>query len=437
MKVTRADEYWGVPERGDSSRTSAPLSRAEIADLVKGPRIPSGSLYHAAVPGKNTPGLRQPTPQPKGAAEVDDPSLTPGAGDILRGLPNATDIGNTLYQGGPSGTDGTPERWPGRLPGDKVLDAADEVGDGFAKSIDKKLPKPDPKKEKTARRRRYAAAPDPNDLYGTGKTLGTHDAEVHNDSQGQGWLVKHPRFDESWPAPLDTGTAALQQRSGLATPEIHEVNMNGVPTPVHKMIPGAKDAFPGKRFDHSQLSPQDVMTLQKHNVFDWLISNHDAHPGQFMRDPQSGELVGIDKGQAFRYFGQDKLSPNFHPNKSYHETEPIYNTMWRNFGNGQGHMHDPRSGELGLYINNLQSMPDEEFQSYLRPYAEQAAQYGKLGTGGGLGQPGHITPNDPDSFLAAATARKNNLSNDFANYYTQALAKRQGAGSKVGRRVYR
>jgi hypothetical protein len=403
-------------------------------------------------------------------------------------------LGNALYQGGPSGTDGTPERWPGRLPGDKVLDAADEIGDGMAKGIDKKvksqLPKPE---KKVARRRyaergsehdecqdcgyargfhddpkfflpcgrgfveknwnpdkkqdpfdprimgasrRYAAAPEPNDLYPSGKYLGTHDAEVHGDSQGQNWLVKHPRFDESWPAPLDTGTAALQQRSGLTTPEIHEVNMNGVPTPVHKMIPGAQDAFPGKRFNHDQLSSQDIMTLQKHNVFDWLISNHDAHPGQFMRDSQSGELVGIDKGQAFRYFGQDKLSPNFHPNKNYGETEPIYNTMWRNFGNGQGHMHDPRSGELGLYINNLQSMPDEEFQSYLRPYAEQAAQYGKLGTGGGLGQPGHITPNDPDSFLAAATARKNNLGNDFANYYTQALSKRQGAGSKVGR-VYR
>jgi hypothetical protein len=424
MKVTRANEYWGVPEVGDSHRTATPMSAAEVADLIRGPRIPTGSLHWAAAPGKvKTPG------------EVDDPSIVPGAGDIRSALPSATELGNTLYQGGPSGTDGTPERWPGRLPGDKVLDAADEIGDGFAKKVDKKIDDLKPEKKKEARRR-YAEAPDPNDLYPSGKTLGTHEAEVHNDSQGQNWLVKHPRFEEHWPAPLDTGTAALQQRSGLTTPEIHSVDINGVPTPVHKMFPSAKDAFPGKRFNHDQLSPQDIMTLQKHNVFDWLISNHDAHPGQFMRDSQSGELVGIDKGQAFRYFGQDKLSPNFHPNKNYGETEPIYNTMWRNFGNGQGHMHDPRSGELGLYINNLQSMPDEEFQSYLRPYAEAASQYGKLGTGGGLGQPGHITPNDPDSFLAAATARKNNLGNDFANYYTQALAKRQGAGSKVGR-VYR
>jgi hypothetical protein len=305
-----------------------------------------------------------------------------------------------------------------------------QIGRGWTNDVWKDRAKFE--KFRKARRRYAEVPPSPDDLFPTGEqTDSTHDAVVHADkSNRQQWLVKHPRFQEHWPAALDVGTAAIQQRSGLVTPEIHSIEMRGVPTPVHKMVPGATKAFPGKYFNHDQLSSQDIMTLQKHNVLDWMLSNHDAHPGQFIRDPQSGELVGIDKGQAFRYFGKDKLSPNYHPNKSYGETEPIYNTMWRNFGNGQGHMHDPRSGELGLYINNLQSMPDEEFQSHLRPYAESAAGYGKLATG-------TATPNDPDAFLAAATARKNNLSNDFANYYTQALAKRQGAGSKVGRRVYR
>lgn len=419
MKVTRAGDYWSAP-REEPRRT--PVSNADLANLIKGPSIPTGSLRWAD----------------KGAAEVDDPSLP-------RPFQRATSEVEMLERnfgsdGGNSATDGTPERWPGVLPGEKILNATGDIGESAIdrlKKIPTPKPKPDPKTTpapKTARRRRYAMpAPNPQDLQPTYEDTGsTHGAGMFQDGGGQKWLVKHPPGGEGWPAPLDTGTAALQQRSGLTTPEIYQIDMDGVPTSVHKMMPGAKNAFPGKRFDHASLSDQDIMTLQKHNVLDWLTSNHDAHPGQFIRTPE-GELVGIDKGQSYRYFGSDKLSPKFHPNADYGETEPMYNTMWRNFSQGKGHMNDPRSGELGDYINGLQSMPDEEFHSYLRPYAEQAALVGKLGTGGGLGQPGHIQANDVESFLAAASERKNNLGRDFGSLYEKALSRQQGAGARVGR----
>lgn len=334
-------------------------------------------------------------------------------------------------EGGSSANDGSPERWPIILPGDKLLNAGENVLDTGKDMLLSTLP------GKKAGRR-FVAAPDPYDLRLTSEmTDSNHDTEVHADSSGQRWLVKHPRDAEHWPAPLDIATAHIQQRAGLPTPEIHSVDMNGVPTPVHKMIPGVQKAFPGKHFDHASMSPEDIMTLQKHNVLDWMLSNHDAHPGQFIRDPQ-GQLIGIDKGQAFRYFGKDRLDPDYHPNATYFEKEPIYNTMWRNFSRGQGHMNDPRTGELGQFVQRLQSMPDEEFQQILRPYAETVAQYGKLGGGGGgkgpMLLPG-LRPNDPDSFLEHATARKNNLMNDFGDYYDRmAGQQRQFVGHR--RRVY-
>ena len=405
MKVTRAGDYWNTP----AATNAPPVSRRELESLIRGPQIPQGSLRWAD----------------KGAAEVDDPSMSStlqrATNDVHRIERN---LGN---DGGNSATDGTPERWPAVLPGEKIKNTLKDIGNGVIDAVDTKAK---PAAKPTARRRRHAmAAPDPYDLQPTYESTGsTHGAQMYQDGGGQKWLVKHPPGGESWPAPLDTGTAALQQRSGLTTPEIHQIDMDGVPTAVHKMMPGAKDAFPGKRFDHSSLSDQDIMTLQKHNVLDWLTSNHDAHPGQFIRTPE-GELVGIDKGQSYRYFGADKLSPKFHPNADYGEIEPMYNTMWRNFSQGRGNMNDPREGELGDYINSLQSMPDEEFDGYLRPYAEQAALAGKLGTGGGLGQPGHIRPNDVDSFLAAARQRKNSLGQDFGSLYEKALARQQGASS--------
>lgn len=412
MKVTRANEYWGVPDNQSPHRVAAPMSQAEIEELLRGPRIHEGLLRWA----------EDTTKAPKGAAEVDDPSRPSEPGMVQRMVPDIKRLEHNLGggDGGASPSDGSPERWPIILPGDKLMNAGEDLIDTGMDALDripaKKNPAKAPAKEA---RRRYAAAPDPYDLQPTGKYLGTHDAQVHNDSSGQQWLVKPPAWDESWPAPLDIATAQLQQRAGLPTPEIHQVNMDGIPTAVHKMMPGARDAFPGKRFDHANASPEDIMALQKHNVLDWMISNHDAHPGQFIRDPQTGGLVGIDKGQAFKHMGVDKLDPGFHPNAAFGETEPIYNTMWRNFSQGRGHMNDPRTGELGQFIQNLQSMPDEELHGILRPYAEQAAMAGKLGTGGGggLGKPANITANDPDSFLAAVSERKNNLMNDFGNYY--------------------
>jgi len=420
MKVTRANEYWGIPEDTPQRTAATPLSRDQIEDLLRGPRVYAGMLHFAE--------------------DAEDPSLTDKTRSLIpKVVPHIQrlehDLGN---EGGSSPNDGTPERWPVILPGDKLMSAGGSLADTGLDVLESKTPKRDSEK-KVGRRYRYAAAPDPNDLTPTGEyNASTHGAKTTADSTGQRWLVKPPRDNEHWPAALDVATAQLQQRAGLATPEIHSVNMRGVPTPVHKMIPGAEDAFPGKRFDHASASPEDIMELQKHNIFDWMISNHDAHPGQFIRDPQ-GQLMGIDKGQAYRYFGADKLDPNFHPNGpepfGYYEEPPIYSNMWKNFASGKGHMNNPTEGELGQFLQNLQSIPDDEFKEILRPYASLTAQVGKLGTGGGLGQPGHIRANDPDSFLEHATRRKNNLGSDFANLYQQALGRR-GQQHVGRRRVY-
>lgn len=422
MKVTRANEYWGVPE--DFTRqAAAPLSAREMDELLGGPRIHAGLLRWADKPG----------------GEVEDPSVSDDMRQRIRPVvPDLQrlehDLGN---DGGASPNDGTPERWPIIMPGDKLLNAGGDVADMGLHALESRGGGEKSEKKAARRIRRFAAAPDPYDLQPTSEmTDSNHDTEVHADSAGQRWLVKHPRDAEHWPAALDLATANIQQRSGLTTPEIHSVDMDGVPTPVHKMIPGAQKAFPGKRFDHASMSPEDIMTLQKHNVLDWMMSNHDGHPGQFIRDPQ-GQLVGIDKGQGFRYFGKDRLDPDYHPNANYFETEPIYNTMWRNFSQGRGHMNDPRTGELGQFVQNLQSMPDEEYKQTLRPYAETVAQYGKLGGGGGgegpMLLPG-LRPNDPESFLEHATARKNNLMNDFGDYYDRMAGQQQRVGRR--RRAY-
>lgn len=261
----------------------------------------------------------------------------------------------------------------------------------------------------------------PTALMPTGEYLGTHGAQVHTDAAGSRWLVKP---QEDFMNHLDVGTAALSQAAGLTTPETHLVDTPDGMASAQRML-DSRPAFSG-RFDPSRLTPADRLSLQKQHALDWMLSNHDAHPGQFLRTTD-GQLVGIDKGQAYRYFGRDKLDSGFHPNEYYGEREPVYNTMWRDYARGGGEMADPRTGELGQFINRLQSLPDEQVRSTLRPYAQAAAATGKLmGTGGG--QPGltpqTLRPNDPEAFLDAVISRKNSLANDFGALYDRTTAAR-------------
>lgn len=259
--------------------------------------------------------------------------------------------------------------------------------------------------------RRTAAAPP--SLTPTGQYLdGVSRPQVYNDSDGGRWLGKKGPKGRDFPAQLDVATSSIQQRAGLPAAETHLMDIDGGPASVQKMF-DADPAFPDNRVDLQSMDPSDVLELQKHMALDWMLSNHDAHSGNFLRDRNTGGLVGIDKGQAFKYFGQDSLSPSFGNdiNPPLHPNRPVYSTMLDQFARGQGQLHDPRSGDYGDFINSLQSIPDDEYRSYLAPYAESAAGVGKLSTG------------DPQAFLDAAVARKNSLSDDLGSLYDTVRAR--------------
>jgi hypothetical protein len=296
-----------------------------------------------------------------------------------------------------------------------------------------------------------AAGPDPDTLQSLHKTVGTHDSQLMVDPQGK-WLIKKPNKGNEFAVPLDVATAQLQAHSGLDSPETYAVPMHDKRTNERymasavKWIPGSSQAF--KKLPHlHEVSPQDKLELQKHHALDWLLANYDANVGNFMRNPQ-GKLVGIDKGQAFKYFGQDRLDHNFRP--IYYGPEPIHNKLWREFAHGKpGEMLDPRQGELGDYVKNLQGMPDWKLRSMFSPFAHAAANAGMLATGSyssggfgpqdpldphrGLSEP-TIAPNDPGKFLDALVARKNNLSQDLGDFYDKAAAERKISqlGPKLG-----
>lgn len=285
---------------------------------------------------------------------------------------------------------------------------------------------------------RLAAPPDPALLKSMHQQLGSHGAKVYSDPQGQ-WLLKRPPPGAEFMAPLDEATAHLQHRAGLAAPEIHTIPFKGTDTTAVKMIPGAQQAW-DKPPHLGDVHPNDLSTLQKHQALDWLISNHDGHVGNFMRGPD-GQLMGIDKGQAFKYFGRDRLDYNFHPN--FYAREPVYNNLWREWAAGSpGDMGDPRAKhtDLGQFVSRLQEIPDSDLKNMFRPYAHAAAERGLLANivdddpRRQLGEP-TMAPNDPETFLEAMAKRKNNLANDLGALYDRAYAQRHQAISNSPRKL--
>lgn len=260
----------------------------------------------------------------------------------------------------------------------------------------------------------------PNVLASTGQVLGTHGATVYTDSQSQKWLVKGPKNpNDQFLVTLDAASAELQAKSGLTTPAMYIMTVGGKRQSVQYMFPGSKSAFPSG-VDLSTINEPDLLTIQKHHALDWLMGNHDSHAGQFIRTG-SGEIVGIDKGQAFKYFTGDKLDWNYHPNVKHGTPEPIYNTLFRQYAEGKpGQLLNPSGGELADYIQGLQAIPDKEIRNLFRPYAEGAVKQGKL-----LVEANGSTPtNNVDAFLDAVVARKNSLGTDLSAYYVKAVAKR-------------
>lgn len=245
---------------------------------------------------------------------------------------------------------------------------------------------------------------------------GSHGMQVMQDHQGD-WSFKQPKASLAFTVPLEAAASTLQRKMGLDAPESYAIEHNGAPAVVSKWYPNSTQAFhkPPRLTD---LSPDDHMTIQKNHALDWLIGNHDSHVGNWMRT-EDGKLVSIDKGQAGKYFGHDRLDPQFHPN--YYAREPIYNQLWRDHAQGRGQMHDPRSGELGQFVKQVQSIPDDELKGMFRPYAQAAAKSGLLLAPDGdpareLG-PRTVPANDPEAFLHALVQRKNNLHNDLGEYH--------------------
>jgi SPP1 gp7 family putative phage head morphogenesis protein len=269
----------------------------------------------------------------------------------------------------------------------------------------------------------------------TGERLtgGAHAKTTYQADDGSLWLFKPVQPGEEFLAELDVATSILQKRSGLAAPDTYIVDIGGKTGSIQRVF-GTADTRRAKfrqgPFDPTKLSAQDTLDLQTHHAFDWMVSNHDGHADQFIRLSGSMDPIAIDKGQSYKFFGKDRIDPDYSPNSNV-GVDSVYNVMHRAQSKGDldyfvdmgdlPRTHtgapdtfamEPEQVEFYNRMKAMQDIPDDEFRAILRPYAVGAHRRGVLAGG------------DVEAFLDAAVARKNGLVDDVRGLHKRLAANR-------------
>lgn len=160
---------------------------------------------------------------------------------------------------------------------------------------------------------------------------GSKPKEIWTDEFGKEYLFKPVQAGKSYLADAEIfGGKIAQLVNPELSPAIFPMTLNDRYGSLQQFLPSEGDI---SNTPVENLSWADIRQLMRHHVVDYLVSNHDGHAKQFLRSEHG--ILGIDKGQAFKYFGKDKLALDYHPNEAHGEQEPIYNKLWRAFKEGK------------------------------------------------------------------------------------------------------
>lgn len=244
--------------------------------------------------------------------------------------------------------------------------------------------------------------PNPADTFtkvGEANIGGTKAKEFWDDGLGNRWLFKPAQANAPF---IPYGEQAAAQVGALVKPSTIEVRaktLGGKFGSIQRFEKGSQD-FHGTPQGQNPvlLSAAQRAQIQTEHVIDWAVSNHDAHAGNFIVNAD-GQIVGIDKGQAGKHLGQDKLSVDYHPNAAYGEKPPYYNGFWKAARDGK---IDPDLSHTYDAIAKLQAIPDTQYREMWRPYAEERFKGDKAGA---------------DAFLNKVLARKASLKDDFDAFF--------------------
>jgi hypothetical protein len=240
---------------------------------------------------------------------------------------------------------------------------------------------------------------------GSGAHLGgAKPKDIYSDKSGKKYLFKPAA--EPWRRAVQQAVSDLS--SMIVSPaEFVPVKADHAGT-LQPLVPNATPLI-GKA--PKSLTPAQKSGVQRERLLDWVFGNHDSHGNNMIL---SGDTVlGVDKEQAFKHLGSDKLDVDYHPNAEFGEKPPYYNQFYKDYADKK---IDLNLNELLPYIKKIESIPDSTWETVVQPYVEGLAK---------------DTPNAGVKWKQKLTKqileRKNNVRKDFEQFFSE-LRKKRGEG---------
>jgi hypothetical protein len=247
---------------------------------------------------------------------------------------------------------------------------------------------------------------------------GAHSKYIMEAGDGHKYLFKPYNSAETHRVWADIIAAKVAKIVGLPTAEVGSkpvtievpIGMGGsyqgteATGSVQKIIEGHKANSIAHYVDNEfQHCPQHVIQqLQREHVLDWLIGNNDAHKNQFLVD-KNGDIIGVDKGQAFKFYKDDVLSLSWDPSNNIQAGhEQVYNVLLKAAKKGKVKVD---FGVVHQFITeNMSNLKSIDLAAMVHPYAAHSVEWA----------------DKVNKLQNLATKRLANISSDFKKLYASA-----------------
>lgn len=256
--------------------------------------------------------------------------------------------------------------------------------------------------------------------WGTGTTFsaGSHESTLHTGPDGGQWMFKPDKSANGARAHAEAAANTICRRVGIASVQVEVVDIGGRRGAIQPLVPGATQL---SHQTPSSWTQTDVDAAVAMHVASWAVGDHDAHGANVLRSP-SGAIFGIDRGQAFKFLGRDKLTPDWHPTTNH--GQPIYQRLYAAHTAGSLTTTKVRAKAALPVLKAFEAIDDTTYRSLLSTTATEGVKHrvGWVPTirKAAATRHGVNNPTDQqiaDEFLDQAIARKNSLRSDFATLF--------------------
>jgi hypothetical protein len=255
---------------------------------------------------------------------------------------------------------------------------------------------------------------------GTSAALGgAHAKTLHAAPDGSMWLFK-PDSTGGARAEAEATASAVYHRVGIPSVGVYARSIGGKAGCVQPIVSGASNLAANPK---SWLQA-DVDAMVRIHVAAWGVGDHDANHTNVLRTP-SGALLPVDGGQAFKFFGSDRLDVDYHPNGSYGAAPPVFHQAYKAAkagGLAPGVRIRPEAALPA--IKAFEAIPDSQYRAMLAGVATKGVAGGAawVPTMRKAAQKHLGTKTVSDAQVAAefvdhAVARKNGLRQAFAGFF--------------------